>query len=75
LYFPNDVECPINDIIINNSNKNYIDYKEIKLTSSTSLYYTNKKISNKIIIDLKANPEYYNLNFKFKKKQMNYVYI
>jgi len=75
LYFPNDIECPINDIIIDNSNKNYIDYKEIKLTSNTSLYYTNKKISNKIIIDLKANPEYYNLNFKFKKKQMNYVYI
>ena len=75
MYFPNDVECPINDIIIDNSNKNYIDYKELKLPDSKSLYYTNKKISNKIIFDLKANPEYYNLNFKFKKKQMNYVYI
>ena len=62
LYFPNDVECPINDIIIDNSNKNYIDYKEIKLTNNTSLYYTNKKISNKIIIELKANPSNYQIN-------------
>ena len=42
LYFPYDVECPINDIIIDNNNVNYIDYKEIKLTNNTLLYYTNK---------------------------------
>ena len=67
LYFPNDIECPINDIIIDNSNMNYKDYKEIKLANSKSLYYTNKKISNKIIIDLKANPYNYSLNLNLKK--------
>jgi len=46
---------------------NYIDYKEIKLGNNKSLYYTNKKISNKIIIDLKANPYNYKLNLNLKK--------
>jgi len=75
LYFPKDAECPINDIIIDNSNKNYIDYKEIKLAGSKSLYYINKKISNKILIDLKANPEYYNLNLNLKKVNVLCKYL
>ena len=75
MYFPNDVECPINDIIIDNSNKNYIDYKEIKLAGSKSLYYTNKKISNKIIIDLKANPENYKLNLNLQKTNVLCNYL
>ena len=62
LYFPNDEECPINDIIIDDNNMNYIGYKEIKLTLEKSLYYTNKNISQKIIIDLKAIPKYNYLN-------------
>jgi len=41
---------------------NYIDYKEIKLTNNTSLYYTNKKIFNKNYNYLKANPYNYTLN-------------
>ena len=38
LYFPNDIECPINDIIIDNNNKNYEGYKEIQLDNCKSLY-------------------------------------
>jgi len=75
LYFPNDVECPINDIIIDNSNKNYIDYKELKLADSKSLYYTNKKISNKIIIDLKANLYNYNLKSNLEKSNEFCLYL
>ena len=67
LYFPNDVECPINDIIIDNNNLNLTDYKEIQLENNLSLYYTNKNISQEIIIDLKANPKYWKLNLNLKK--------
>ena len=62
LYFPNDVECPINDIIIDKNNLNLTDYKEIQLETNLSLYYTNKNITKEIIIDLKANPENRMLN-------------
>ena len=71
LYFPNDVECPINDIIIDNNNKNYEDYKEIKLDYGKSLYYTNKNISQNIIIDLKAIPSLYNYSFNLNLKRTN----
>ena len=67
LYFPNDIECPINDIIIDNNNKNYEGYKEIQLDNGKSLYYTNKKVSKKITIDLKAHPINYKLNLNLKK--------
>ena len=67
LYFPNDVECPINDIIIDNNNKNYEGYKEIQLDNGKSLYYTNKNITKKILIDLKAHPIDYKLNLNLKK--------
>jgi len=68
LYFPKDVECPINHIIIENSNNKYYEgYEEIKLDDYKSIYYTNKKISEKIIIDLKVNPLNYNLNLNLKK--------
>ena len=55
LYFPEDIECPINDIIITNYNNttNLEDYEKIFLgNNSTYLYYTNKKIQNKILIDI-----------------------
>ena len=60
LYFPNNEECPLNDIIISNSitNKNMTNYTKIDLGSNTFLYYTNKNIEGKIIIDLKINNNY-----------------
>ena len=60
LYFPINEECPINDIFISNSitNKNIINYTKLDLDSNTFLYYTNKNIEGKIIIDLKINNNY-----------------
>ena len=58
LYFPINEECPINDIIITNStinHQNLTDYKKVALDLNTFLYYTNKNIDGKIIIDFKIN--------------------
>jgi len=57
LYFPNNVECPINDIFIENNINNsidYPDYKKLSLGYNNYLFYTNKKVHNKIIIDIKV---------------------
>ena len=70
LYFPNEVECPINDIIIDYNNKNYEGYEEIKLDDDNSIYYTNKATSKKIIIDLVAKPDNFYLGLNLKKTNM-----
>jgi len=51
LYFPNDVECPVNDIFISKFDSNeYDDYTKIKLSDEVGyLYYTNKKTTGKIV--------------------------
>ena len=57
LYFPNDVECPINDIIIEDINTNpHPGYTEVNLENSLYLYYTNKKTDGNILVDIKAGP-------------------
>jgi len=52
LYFPNDVECPINDIFISQTSSTYDDYTEVHLNSGEYLYYTNKKTTGRIAIGL-----------------------
>jgi hypothetical protein len=51
LYFPKNLECPINDIII--TNDEYFDinriYIKIKLEKNLFLYYTNEKTDGKIV--------------------------
>ena len=55
LYFPQDVECPINDIFFeNNDNIDYPEYTKLDLGYNNYLYYSNKKIDKNIIIDLKV---------------------
>ena len=55
LYFPEDIECPINDIIIT-TNSSLESYNKLPLGDNvTYLYYTNKKIEKNIIIDLRAS--------------------
>ena len=55
LYFPQDVECPINDIFIeNNDNIDYPEYRKLSLGYNNYLYYSNKKIDKNIIIDIKV---------------------
>ena len=55
LYFPEDIECPINDIIIS-KNSSFEGYNKLTLgDNNTYLYYTNKNVEKKIIIDIRAN--------------------
>ena len=68
LYFPENVECPINDIIITDStDENKTGYTKLDLGNDTSLFYTNKKINGKIIIDLKASIEPNKIELNLKK--------
>ena len=57
LYFPKDVECPINDIFISKTDSDeYADYTKIELSDGNEfLYYTNKKTTGKIVISLLKN--------------------
>ena len=66
LYFPNDVECPINEIYFSETNKDIPGYTKIELNNGTFLYYTNQSVDGKIVVDLRIssnnyiplNPEY-----------------
>ena len=53
LYFPQNVDCPINDIFISEINEDLPDYKKLKLDNSNYLYYTNQSTEGKIVIDLR----------------------
>ena len=53
LYFPKDVECPINDIFISkfDYSSEYPDYTKVTMSNEAGyLYYTNKKTTGKIVI-------------------------
>ena len=76
LYFPEEIDCPINDIFIsdklfNNSN----DYKKIYLDNNYYLYYTNKNIKGKILIDIKAgSSKGFQLNLEIENTNcMSYI--
>ena len=67
LYFPNDVECPINDIIIEDINTNpHPGYTEVNL-GNFYLYYTNKKTDGNILVDIKAGPNTVPLQLNYDK--------
>ena len=69
LYFPEDIECPINDIFIDNQyifNKNYTNIK-IGTNDNTYLHYTNKKIDGEIILDLRLGIPNISLQFNYEK--------
>ena len=55
LYFPENIDCPINDIFFSKSNDNIPGYTKIKLNNDNYLYYTNQSNSGKIIIDLRIS--------------------
>ena len=77
LFFPKDVECPINDIFFeNNNDKDYPDYKKLNLGFNNYLYYTNKKTDKNIIIDIKIGiPSIsFQLNNEETNEICNYIY-
>ena len=56
LYFPKNIDCPINDILLTNSSiNNFTYYTKLSLGDNYFLYYTNKNIEGEIVIDLKAS--------------------
>ena len=56
LYFPKNIDCPINDILVTNSSiNNFTNYTKLSLGNNQFLYYTNKNIEGEIVIDLKAS--------------------
>ena len=66
LYFPKDVECPINGIRIT-KDENFDtkgEYTKLNLKDNYFLYYTNKKIDGKIIINI--------INSRHNKPELNF---
>ena len=59
LYFPNNVECPINEIYFSESNEDIPGYTKIELNNGTFLYYTNQSVNGKIVADLKISTDNY----------------
>ena len=57
LYFPEDVECPINNIFISELDEDLMDYVKLQLINDIYLYYTNKFIEGKIVVDLVINSD------------------
>ena len=59
LYFPNNIECPINFIEISNNSKSSIDgkynYKKLNLSDDLFLYYSNENIDGEILVQLKVS--------------------
>ena len=59
LYFPNNIDCPINFIEISNNSKSSIDgkynYKKLNLSDDLFLYYSNENIEGEILVQLKVS--------------------
>ena len=67
LYFPNDLNCPINHIYIDNI-PNGLDsnYSNIDLGNYNYLHYTNSKIDGQILVDIKAGSSLFPLELNSK---------
>ena len=57
LYFPKEVECPINKIIISEFNNDLQNYTKLKLNSGKYLYFTNQFFDGKIVSDLRISTD------------------
>ena len=55
LYFPDNIDCPINDIFISKYNENISGYTILKLDINNYLYYTNQNTKGKILIDFRVS--------------------
>ena len=71
LYFPEDIECPINDLFVKEGKEDFQGYERINLYESYYLYYTNKNINGTIIIDLKASSA---ISYQINKDKNEYEF-
>ena len=55
LYFPQNIECPINNIFISRPWEILPGYTQLRINDNYYLAYTNEFIQGKIIIDLRTN--------------------
>ena len=55
LYFPEDIDCPINDIFISKNDESIPGYSKLVLDYNYYLYYTNKATEGKLLIDLRKS--------------------
>ena len=53
MYFPEDVECPINDLFIDNNYISNENYANIQIGTNSFLHCSNKNINGEIILDLR----------------------
>ena len=57
LYFPKELDCPINKIFISESSNDLQNYTKLKLNSGKYLYFTNQFFEGKIVNDLRINSD------------------
>ena len=54
LYFPENINCPINEIYFSISDLNDPYLKQLKIDDNYYLYFTNTNIEGKILVDIRA---------------------
>ena len=54
IYFPENIDCPINSIRFSNNNYNEPYLKKLNIDDNYYLYYTNTNIEGKIVVEIKA---------------------
>jgi len=54
LYFPENINCPINEIYFSISDLNDPYLKQLKIDDNYYLYFTNTNIEGKIVVDIRA---------------------
>lgn len=67
LYFPENIDCPINSILFSyiNISINNPNIKKLNIDNDYYLYYTNTSTNGKIVVDIKAgSPNGLQLNFE-----------
>ena len=77
LFFPKEIDCPINHIFFSDIDKDLPDYKKIKFNKNNYLYYTNQFLEGKMIMDLWNHPyssDWYNDNPDFSIPFTEYIY-
>ena len=57
LYFPENIDCPINDIFISKKVESIPGYTRLELDNNNYLYYTNQTTEGKLLIDFRISSD------------------